>query len=92
MEFSERGIQTLEKEGFSSVSELVGSPDVVQSFPEALSPVALLVTDGMLTVVYGSTTRHLQVGDRLDIPSSVPYVISAGPTGYQLIFGENKEV
>ena len=90
MEFSERCIQTLEKEGFLNISEQSrGSLTGTQSFPAAATPTALIVTDGSLTVTFAATLHSLYVGDRLDIPPAVPYSITAGPTGYQLIFGEN---
>lgn len=89
MEFSERCIQTLENEGFSSVSEQsCGADTLPQSFPAAAAALAMIVTDGSLTVAHGSTSRILKVGDRLDIPAHIPYSITSGASGYQLIFGE----
>jgi hypothetical protein len=80
MEFSERCIATLEKEGFSSISEEVAA--FAEKDGLSQTSTSLVVTDGSLTVLYGGISHSVHVGDRLDIPAAAPYSLTAGPNGY----------
>ncbi|MBY0309678.1 hypothetical protein K2Q16_00840 [Patescibacteria group bacterium] len=88
MELSERCIQTLENEGFSSVYEESRSPAEQFILPLSEKPITVMVTEGSLLIQEGNETKELLPGDRHDGVSPVPYPATAGPAGCQYVVGE----
>lgn len=88
MELSERCIQTLEKEGFPSVYEIQDAPDAIYEEHTHKGKVTLFVTEGVFEITFLGQTKRLVAGDRVDIPKDTPYSALVGPTGCQLVVGE----
>jgi quercetin dioxygenase-like cupin family protein len=88
MELSERCIQTLEKEGFPSVYEVQDAPEAIYEEHIHKGKVTLFVTEGAFEITFLEQTKRLLAGDRVDIPKGTPYSALVGPTGCQLVVGE----
>lgn len=91
MELSERYIKTLEKEGFANVYEWQDPAGTVYDEHAHDGKVALMVTDGSVTVVLRGNTREIAAGERINIPSGVPHSAVVGPTGWIAIIGEEED-
>ena len=89
MELSERCIQTLEKEGFSTIYEDSESPNTTHETYSHKYKVAIFVTEGSLEVTINDKVKTLQAGGRIDIPANTPHSTVAGLNGCQLVIGEN---
>lgn len=88
MELSERCIQTLEKEGFTSVYEWTDAPGIVYTEHIHQGPVTIFVTEGDVVLKIGNETKGLRAGDRLDVPVQTPHSAVVGPHGCQYVVGE----
>jgi glyoxylate utilization-related uncharacterized protein len=89
MELSERCIQILEKEGFSSVYEESYSAGSLCSERRYENRVSIFVSEGLFTLSILGQTHSLQAGDRFNIPANTPHSAVVGPQGCQLVVGEN---
>jgi len=88
MELSERCIQTLEKEGFTTIYEDSESPNTTYETHTHEYKVAVFVTEGSLEITVNDVVKILQAGGRADIPANAPHSTIAGPEGCQLVMGE----
>lgn len=88
MELSERFIQKLEAEGFSSVYEWQDNPNEVYETHEHKGRVALFVTDGSITFDFLGEKKEVKAGERFDVPVGVPHSAIVGPQGAIMIVGE----
>lgn len=88
MELSERCIQTLEKEGFSTIYEDSESSSATHKTYTHRYKVALFVTEGSLQVTINGVVKTLNAGDRINIPANTPHSTIAGSNGCQLVIGE----
>jgi len=88
MELSERCIQTLEKEGWSSVYEWSEAPGT--EYPEHSHQVhtAIIITEGSMSISMNGETKELQVGDRIEIPPHSVHSVVVGSAGCQFVVGE----
>lgn len=88
MELSERTIQILEAEGYTTIDEQQYAPDT--TLPAVISPgrTTIVVTDGEITVSYLDIVRTLTTLNRITIPARVPYSISTGSAGCRLVVAE----
>lgn len=88
MELSERCIQTLEKEGFTSVYEWSDEPGVVYDEHQHQDRVTIFITEGSLAIEINGEIKNLLPGDRFDVPPQVPHRGVVGPSGCQYVVGE----
>ncbi len=88
MELSERFIQTLEKEGFDSVSEWQDEPGKVYQEHSHAGKTSILVTDGAITFDIGGKKKLLSPGQRLNISANELHSAVVGETGVIYIVGE----
>ena len=88
MQLSERYIQTLEKEGFTTAYEQQDPAGTV--YPKHSHPgkVSIQVTDGSITYDLNGEKKEIVAGGRLNIPANAPYSAVVGPTGWIGIIGE----
>lgn len=89
MELSERIIQTLEKEGFSSVYEVSDAANLVHPERNTAAAVAIVVTDGSIMYSINGNSKTLGLGDRLDISRQTTYSATVGLAGCNYVVGEN---
>ncbi len=89
MELSERFIQQLEKEGFSTVSEWQDEAGVVYPEHSHEEKIAFYVTDGSVTVEMRGVEKIINVGERIDVPPNVPHSVVVGNEGCIVIIGES---
>lgn len=87
MELSERYIQTLEQEGYSSVEELQDKPDSDYADCLYASKVSFCLTDGLITITLPTGPIELIAPTRFDIPANTPFTAKVGPLGAIYIFG-----
>lgn len=88
MELSERYIQTLEKEGFTSISEWQHEPGEILAERSHGDKASYLITDGSMKFVIDGLAKQISAGQRLNVPSSTPYSAEAGAEGVIYIMGE----
>jgi len=88
MELSEHCIQTLEKEGFTTIYEESESSNSTYETHTHEYKVAVFVTEGSLEITINGIVKTLQPGDRANIPANTPHSTIAGPEGCQLVLGE----
>jgi len=88
MELSERYIQTLEKEGFTTVYEHQDPAGTTYSEHSHPGKIAILVTDGSITYDVAGEKKEVVAGGRLNIPATVPYSAAVGSSGWIGIIGE----
>jgi quercetin dioxygenase-like cupin family protein len=88
MELSERCIQTLENEGFTSVYEESLVSGETFAVLESENKVSIFVTEGSLAVEVSGETKPLLPGDRFDFPPQLPHEVVAGQAGCQIVVGE----
>lgn len=88
MELSERCIQTLEKEGFSTIYEESEVAGTVHETHVHVYDVAIFVTEGVLEVKINGEKKELSAGDRINIPKNTPHSTLSGPSGCQYVIGE----
>ncbi|MCA9359055.1 hypothetical protein KC926_02520 [Candidatus Kaiserbacteria bacterium] len=88
MELSERYIQTLEKEGFTTVSEWQHGPNEVLVERRHADKVSYLVTDGSIEFLIDGQSNDVLPGQRVNIPSNTPYSAKVGAGGVIYIMGE----
>lgn len=88
MELSERIIQTLENEGFTSVYEVSEVIGTVHKERISAGTMSIVVTDGSIEYAFAGNAGTLRTGNRLDIPACIPYYITAGPAGCNYVVGE----
>ncbi len=91
MELSERFIQKLEKEGFTSVYEWTDPART--EYPEHAheGKVSLCITDGSITIDFEGIVKELKAGDRFDVPIGKLHTATVGPRGWIVIVGEELE-
>jgi glyoxylate utilization-related uncharacterized protein len=88
MELSERCIQALEKEGFLYVYEEKDDAGKVYSEHLHDDRVTIFVTEGSIELTVAGEIHTLTSGDRLVIPTQVPYSALVGSKGCQYVIGE----
>jgi mannose-6-phosphate isomerase class I len=88
MELSERSIQTLEKEGFTSIYEESRTPGQVFYIKSTESPLVIFVTEGSLLISIGNEIKELLPGNRYNVPPNTSLVATAGTQGCQYVIGE----
>ena len=88
MELSERYIQTLEKEGFTTVYEQQDPAGTVITERSHSGIVCVIVTDGSITYDLNGEKKEIVAGGRVNIPANAPYSAVVGPTGWIGIIGE----
>lgn len=91
MELSERWLQKFEQEGFSSVYEWSDEAGTVYEPHTHQGKVSLFVTDGSITLRLNGEERTLVAGTRLDVPAGVEHSAIVGPTGWNVVVGEEIE-
>jgi hypothetical protein len=88
MELSERIIATLESQGYTSIDEQQHTGNIRLSPTPFESMAIIYVTDGTAIITIGVVEHLLGVGDAVSIPPQIPYLVTVGPSGCQLIIGE----
>lgn len=88
MELSERAIQTLEKEGCTSVYEEDWEPQAQATLRTAAAPLHVIVTEGVLTTELHGITATYQAGDRWSLAPNQVTIINAGAQGCRVVIGE----
>lgn len=88
MELSERIIATLESQGYSSIDEQYYAPNTLISPVPSESTAVIYVTDGTAEIAVAGGSHFLSLGESVSVSPHVPYSITAGPNGCQLVIGE----
>jgi len=88
MELSERCIQILENEGFSTVYEESLAPGEVFEVAPSLHLITIFVTEGTLLTAGNHETKSLVPGERFDLPPQKAYAFTAGRVGAQCVVGD----
>ncbi len=88
MELSERYIQKLEDEGFTSVYEHQDPAGTVYEEHSHQGKVSIFVTDGSITFTVAGEKKEIVATKRLDIPANTPHSAVVGPAGWIGIIGE----
>lgn len=88
MELSERCIAELEKEQWPYIYEWQDMAGTVYPEHSHQGKVVIMVTDGSINLTIGAVTHRLRIGDRYDVPVGIPHSAIVGPSGVQLVVGE----
>jgi hypothetical protein len=88
MELSERIIATLESQGYSSIDEQHYALNTLISPAPFESAAIIYVTDGTAEIAVAGVSHFLSLGESVPIPPRVPYSVTAGPNGCQIVIGE----